>query len=80
MGRFWDILVKLVESSPRKTACGRTIIPCSTCKADVVLPLDHWAYPSHMEDMRSWECPSCVNKTRLFHGLGPVGRRKPTRV
>lgn len=79
MSRFWDILSKLIERPIRRTACGRFIIPCATCKADVILPEDHWAYPSHMEDMQTWECPPCVNKARAVQGLEPLrGRKRPS--
>lgn len=77
MARFWEMLASMFERpvftpEVRRTACGRSIVPCSACRADVVLSREHWGHPTESEDIRFWSCPVCVNKARMARGLARI--------
>jgi len=76
MARFWEMLASMFERPVRRTACGRSIVPCSACRADVVLSREHWGHPTETEDVRFWQCPVCVSKDRANRGLARIGNTR----
>lgn len=81
MSKFWENARRFFNGNPsRELPYNQVAIRCSSCRSDSVLPQGHWARPSSREDTQNWECPPCVNKSRAFRTLPPLGRRRSSQA
>lgn len=80
MKNLLDAILRLLKSQERIECYdhAHSVIVCSDCNSDVILPKNHWAHPTVHEDIDLWNCPPCLNKTREVRGKGPLDKNGRT--